>query len=128
MECPKCDSVMEEVTFNGVTVDRCMQCKGIWFQGIEHKELKRLKGSEAIDVGASSLGREYDGLKDVKCPECETVMITMPDKFQPHIHYEACPKGHGVYFDAGEFKDFKEETFSDFIKSLSMAVRRKKKK
>lgn len=126
MDCPKCDSVMEEVTYHGITVDRCTECKGIWFPGIEHKELKRIKGSESIDIGSEKVGKEYDALENVQCPVCEDEMETVADKFQPHIHYEVCAKGHGVYFDAGEFKDFKEETLGDFIKSLSMAVRRKK--
>jgi uncharacterized protein len=125
MDCPKCDSVMEEVTYHGITVDRCTECKGIWFPGIEHKELKRLKGSESIDIGSAKVGKQFDELENVLCPVCEDKMETVADKFQPHIHYEVCAKSHGVYFDAGEFKDFKEETLSDFIKSLSMAVRRK---
>ncbi|MDB5104216.1 MAG: hypothetical protein JWP91_1905 [Fibrobacteres bacterium] len=127
MDCPKCDSVMENVTYHGVTVDRCTQCKGIWFPGIEHKELKQIKGSEVIDIGSEELGKEYDDLKDVHCPECDAVMERVADKFQPHIHFEVCLHGHGVFFDAGEFRDFKEETFSDFIKSLTMAVKKKKK-
>jgi len=32
MECPKCKSAMEEVTYGrNMTVDRCTSCKGIWF-------------------------------------------------------------------------------------------------
>lgn len=126
MDCPKCDSAMEEVTFNAVTVDRCTQCKGIWFSGLEHKELKKMKGSESIDSGDEKAGREYDDMEDVHCPECETVMDRIADKFQPHIHYEVCKKGHGAYFDAGEFKDFKEETLGDFVKSLGMFLKKKK--
>lgn len=120
MDCPKCDSNMEAVTFNTVTVDRCTQCRGMWFDGVEHKELKKMAGSQSIDTGAAELGKEYDTLKDVPCPKCKETMLRVPDKFQPHIHFEACPKGHGAFFDAGEFKDFKEETFSDFIKSLKL--------
>lgn len=126
MDCPKCDSAMEEVTFNAVTVDRCTQCKGIWFSGLEHKELKKMKGSESIDSGDEKAGREYDDMEDVHCPECDTVMDRIADKFQPHIHYEVCKKGHGAYFDAGEFKDFKEETLGDFVKSLGMFLKKKK--
>jgi uncharacterized protein len=124
MDCPKCDSVMENVTFNGVSVDRCTQCKGIWFDGIEHKELKKIKGAENIDIGSDKVGREYDNMEDVACPICAETMSRVADKFQPHIHYEVCPVGHGAFFDAGEFKDFKEETFSDFVKSLSLFRRK----
>ena len=126
MDCPKCDSVMEEVTYHGITVDRCTECKGIWFPGVEHKILKKMKGSGAIDIGSPETGREYDEMEDVHCPECDTVMERLAEIFQPHIHYESCPKGHGVFFDAGEYKDYSEDTLSDFIKSLTMHVRRKK--
>src|SRR4051812_38844805 len=105
MECPKCDSEMEAVTFKTVTVERCTQCRGIWFDGVEHKELKAMKGSESIDVGSPKVGKEYDDMEGVSCPVCAEAMSRVADKFQPHIHYEVCPKGHGVFFDAGEFKD-----------------------
>ena len=125
MNCPKCDSAMEKVTFNDVTVDRCTQCKGIWFDGVEHKDLKKMKGAEALDIGSPKVGQEYDAMRDVACPACGETMERLADKFQPHIHYEACPAGHGAFFDAGEFKDFKEETFGDFVKSLSFLKRKK---
>jgi Zn-finger nucleic acid-binding protein len=125
MECPKCDSAMEQVAFNTVTVDRCTQCKGIWFDGVEHKELKKMKGAETIDTGSEKVGKEYNEMENVACPKCGEAMATVPDKFQPHIRYEVCNSGHGAYFDAGEFKDFKEEGFMDFIKSLSL-LRKKK--
>ncbi len=127
MDCPKCDSVMEEITYHGISVDRCTICKGIWFPGIEHKELKRLKGSEVIDSGSPEVGKAFDGLNDVHCPECDKVMARVADKFHPHIHYEVCLKGDGVYFDAGEFKEFKDEGLGDFIKTLTLAVKKKKK-
>lgn len=117
---------MEKVTFNDITVDRCIQCKGIWFDGVEHKDLKKMKGAESLDTGSEEIGREYDTVKDVACPICHETMERVSDKFQTHIHYEACPVGHGVFFDAGEFKDFKEETLGDFVKSLKLLGRKKK--
>ncbi len=41
MECPKCHSAMEEVTYGrNMTVDRCTNCKGIWFDVGEAEVLK----------------------------------------------------------------------------------------
>ena len=58
MTCPKCNASMELVTYEGVTIDRCTQCKGIWFDANEQKWLKEKKGSEVIDNGdAASAGR-----------------------------------------------------------------------
>ncbi len=36
---------------------------------------------------------------------------------QPHIAYESCGFCHGVFFDAGEFKDFREETFGEKLRA-----------
>ena len=127
MDCPKCDSKMEDVTFHNITVERCTQCKGIWFPGVEHKELKAFKGSDSIDTGSEDLGKQYDEMKDVHCPVCDTVMNRVADRFQHYIHYEVCRKGHGTFFDAGEFREYKDETLADFIKSLKLFIKKPNK-
>lgn len=124
MDCPKCDSVMEEITFNGIVVDRCTQCKGLWFSGVDYKDLQKMKGSDVIDTGSAAVGHMNDTMGEVPCPVCEDVMDRVADRFQRHIHYEVCRKGHGAYFDAGEFRDYKHETISDFFKSLRLYLKR----
>jgi len=42
----------------------------------------------------------------------------MVDPEHPHIWFESCPGCFGVYFDAGEFSDYKEKTVLDFVRSL----------
>lgn len=52
MECPKCHSTMEEVTFGrNMVIDRCTNCKGIWFDAGEAETLKGKWMSEFIDSG-----------------------------------------------------------------------------
>lgn len=119
MECPKCDSLMEKITYHKITVDRCTGCKGIWFPGTAHKELKKIHGSESIDIGSEKVGRVFDKISEVSCPECARQMSRLTDLFHPHIHYEVCPIHDGVFFDAGEFKEYKDEGLVDFFKSLS---------
>jgi uncharacterized protein len=53
MNCPKCNSVTEKVTYQNIEVDRCTGCKGIWFDLLEHKQLKGMAGSEKIDAGTA---------------------------------------------------------------------------
>ena len=117
---------MEVVTYQNINVERCTQCLGIWFSEAEHKAMKKIKGSENIDKGSAKLGQEYNAMLVVPCPVCSETMERIADTFQPHIHYEACKKGHGVFFDAGEYKDFKAETLGDFFKSLAMQLKPKK--
>ncbi|MDH3641318.1 MAG: zf-TFIIB domain-containing protein [Gammaproteobacteria bacterium] len=42
----------------------------------------------------------------------------MIDRDQPHLWYEACTVCYGVFFDAGEFRDYKEKTALDFFRDL----------
>ena len=118
MLCPKCDSPMEKVDYEGIHIDRCTQCKGIWFDMIEKDELKAKNGSESVDNGDKDTGKETDSKKNVNCPKCLTPMMRRRDIRQKHIVYEYCDACHGVFLDAGEFTDYKQETVLDFIKKL----------
>ena len=109
---------MEPVTFDGVTVDRCTTCKGIWFDANEHRILKEKKGAEAIDTGDVATGRKMDKITNIKCPRCQAQMIRMVDVDQHHIDYEACTVCYGIFLDAGEFKDLKDFTISEYLKGL----------
>ena len=123
MKCPKCEAEMEKVVFERIEVDRCSKCKGIWFDMLEHEELKKIKGSEAIDIGDPEIGKEYNKIDQIKCPKCNVKMLRMVDPNQPHIWYESCGVCYGTFFDAGEFKDFKTQTFLDFLKSFTVKER-----
>ena len=39
MDCVKCDGVLSEVEVGGVSVDRCGDCQGIWFDSSEVRQL-----------------------------------------------------------------------------------------
>jgi uncharacterized protein len=118
MICPKCQSPMEAVTFEGVTVDRCTGCKGIWFDAKEQNLLKQARGAEAIDIGDVHTGRKMDRVTDIKCPRCQSPMTLMEDVDQHHITFEACSACKGVFLDAGEFKDLKNYTLADYVRGL----------
>ncbi|MFH2202411.1 MAG: zf-TFIIB domain-containing protein [Elusimicrobiota bacterium] len=119
MRCPKCSCIMEEVAHQGVTIDKCSGCQGLWFDMFEHDELKQLAAAYAVDTGDASIGREFNAKDDYDCPKCAGArMSKMVDAKQSHIWYEACSRCHGVFFDAGEFKDFSQEDFFDRVKSL----------
>lgn len=51
MNCPKCESEMRSYERNGVTVDQCTSCRGIF---LDRGELERL-----IDAEGSHYEREY---------------------------------------------------------------------
>ncbi|MEM9776442.1 MAG: zf-TFIIB domain-containing protein [Chloroflexota bacterium] len=127
LNCPKCQSVMEQVVFGGVTVDRCRACHGIWFDFREEAKLKEMWGSQRIEASkpAAALRVKHNAMPHVSCPRCEGFIemtrLVVPD--QPHIWYEACPSCRGVYFDAGEFADYRLKTPLDTLKSIFARTR-----
>ena len=118
MLCPKCKRYMKPIVFEGVEVDRCTHCYGIWFDRNELDELKEIKGAEVIDIAETELGEEKDKQRKVFCPRCRTLMIPESDEQQRHIHYERCPDCKGVFFDSGEFRDLKKLTISEFLRQF----------
>ena len=118
MQCPKCAHDMEKMSYKDIEVDRCTLCKGLWFDALEHEALKATPGSEAIDSGDPEVGKLFNEEERVKCPVCHVPMLKMVDAEQPHIWYESCTVCYGVFFDAGEFTDYKHHTFMDFLRGL----------
>ncbi len=116
MKCPKCDYEMRNTEYKGVTYDQCKNCGGLWFDALEAEELVEIEGAAEIDTGDAKQGAEYNKKRIVDCPLCNARMRKVKDQEQPHIQLETCPSCKGTFFDAGEFKDFCEETFMDRIK------------
>lgn len=122
--CPKCAGRMDRVWRRSILIDRCAQCGGMWLDSNETEWLKAEAGSEDVDSGDPKIGEIQNRKGLISCPVCQTPMIRMVDAGQPHIWYEKCANCFGVYFDAGEFKDLKEETLDDFIKTIYLTERR----
>ena len=115
---------MEEVRFQGVVVDRCTHCRGLWFDGLEKDMMSRLAGSEIVDVGHADVGEDYNSADRYPCPHCRGAMVRMVDARQPHIWFEQCSVCLGTFFDAGEFRDLKENSVADIIKAWFSPERR----
>ncbi len=116
MQCPKCSNEMKETEYKGIKYDQCKNCGGLWFDALEAEELVEISGSVEIDTGDVRQGAEYNKKRLIECPVCNVRMCKVHDRKQPHIKLETCGVCHGTFFDAGEFKDFSEETFMDGIK------------
>jgi Zn-finger nucleic acid-binding protein len=120
---------MEEQTLStlegAVTVDRCTNCKGLWFDIGEAETLKAKWMSDYVDDGNPEVGRVQNEIRDINCPRCGDPMEKLRDPIQRHIEYEACEK-HGMYFDAGEFTDYKHETPMDIFRDFISLLKKKK--
>ena len=107
--CPKCEGNLAKVIYEETEIDRCPQCQGIWFDSSEAEQLKNLKGSETIDSGDFQGENPSKSLPErVNCPRCQVPMLKILDFDEYPIWYETCLECHGLWFDAGEFQQFKQ--------------------
>jgi Zn-finger nucleic acid-binding protein len=119
MLCPKCNNDMETLVYEGVEVDRCKNCNGIWFDVGESHSLRHSNAAAAIDTGDPVKGKQTNEIDRYRCPRCGGGMIRMVDPQRPQIKYEECTACRGSFFDAGEFTDVAEDVISDFIHRVS---------
>ena len=118
MLCPKCINDMETLEYEGVEVDRCKNCKGIWFDVGESHSLRDKNAAAAIDTGDPAKGKQSNEIDRYRCPRCDGGMMRMVDPPRADIWYEECTSCRGSFFDAGEVADLAEGTVSEFIERL----------
>lgn len=118
MQCPKCSAETEETYYDEVRVDRCTNCKGLWFDSGELETLRQdtWMADYIVDTGDARVGKQFNRVQDIHCPRCSAIMLEEHDEDQPHILYERCPNGHGTFLDAGEFTDLTHKSFWDRFK------------
>jgi Zn-finger nucleic acid-binding protein len=118
MQCPKCETPFQAITYENIEIDRCPECGGIWFDAQEMRELQRVKDARRIDVGDKSAGPNNDESRDIRCPRCQALMLTVIDSVQRHITFESCPECLGTFLDAGEFRDLSQLTMTERARKL----------
>ena len=123
MRCPKCRSDMELLQIEGVEIDRCSGCHGLWFDPGEVEKLRNKKVAAAIDIGDPVSGKVHNAKDRYRCPRCGGRMLRKADPLQKHIWYEECEACHGSYFDAGEFTDLATLSVSDLFKRFTTPER-----
>ena len=106
MQCPKCEGTLEPKTYGRkITIHRCTECKGLWCKPETLILMQKEWMADAVlDSGDPSVGKEYNKVDEINCPECGEQMDKSSDARQTHIWFETCPQGHGIFLDAGEFK------------------------
>jgi Zn-finger nucleic acid-binding protein len=104
--CVKCNSILDKANFQGLEVDLCPNCGGLWLDRGEitraaklpEAELARLRGLLQGQAGPPPVPTE----NKAPCPACtgslsEVVLGT--------VHVDYCGQCHGIFLDRGELED-----------------------
>ncbi|MEE2750820.1 MAG: zf-TFIIB domain-containing protein [Myxococcota bacterium] len=107
MNCPSCASsdFSPLNTSEGVTVDYCMGCKGIWF---EQGELAfYVETSEDLPLPDAS--KAHGTPSTLSCPQCDGgAMTEMPYLQGEDLRLDHCDSCSGIWLDAKEIVKLEE--------------------
>ncbi len=87
---------------DGLEVDSCPECFGVWF---DREELKRFVQTPALVQRLQDGSRELDLLprsQERRCPICPEVALLESNLGQ--VYVDVCPRCRGIWLDGGEFE------------------------
>lgn len=130
LQCPKCKAPMDSVQIEQTQVDRCTSCRGLWFDALEDQDIRESEEAESLDSSAAAGSRPAPKASKGKpspidCPRCKAQMIQMVDRMGRRVQYESCPRCHGKFLDAGEFKALEPRGVKATVRRLFKAKQRK---
>jgi uncharacterized protein len=112
MDCSACKNPMNEVDLDGVRIDRCDKCGGVWLDAGEAEALVKKDPSpkdEMKKVKLKLLQQWKTAAIEPKevdrtCPRCHAAMLRVNYKEIPGLQVEKCPSDCGLYLDKGELE------------------------
>lgn len=115
--CPDCQSPLQAKGYEGVTIDVCAACAGIFFDEGEVAQVmaKGLSAMEELDAeiapaGSIELSTSIEPTKGVarKCPNCSTGMDKFRYMYSSDVVLDECKKCGGIWVEDGELRRMRE--------------------
>lgn len=100
MDCPVCREPLIVAEREGIELDVCPWCHGLWFDAGELALLAERLG-RTLRVPEGALERASTAEKARSCPRCDKPMDKVLLGTAPGVLLDRCA-GHGLWFDHGE--------------------------
>jgi Zn-finger nucleic acid-binding protein len=113
MNCARCGSKakLKPEFYEGVEIDRCPSCKGVW---LDDKELTKIVSLQQEKFSTalidSTLKAAFKGVTEEEkktkehCPKCSEIMHPVNYSYSSGIVIDRCPQAHGVWLDFKELE------------------------
>ncbi|MBD3263729.1 MAG: hypothetical protein GF375_01340, partial [Candidatus Omnitrophica bacterium] len=136
--CPTCGENLREKEYEGVMIDVCARCGGVWLddeelpQIIEKREVQfspeERKEIDPEELKQASLG---ETVPELNCPVCGALMGRNIYASVSGIMIDRCSNGHGIWLDKGELEkiqiyaekseDLAEKNYAKYSRILNQA-------
>ncbi len=106
MICPKCGEYLEAVVKNGVLIDYCNTCRGVWFDLSELETMSdKIEQFNFVEPRLEYLKIAETYEEQRPCPRCAEKMMKVKMRDKPPV-IDCCPNNHGYWFDEAELKEY----------------------
>ena len=109
LNCPVCESGLSTTQYEGISVDWCPGCRGVW---LDTDELARVVESREAKISPSILQEtlalartgvpQEESDRRLRCPRCAQTMSAINYHYSSGIIVDRCPEAHGTWLDGGE--------------------------
>jgi Zn-finger nucleic acid-binding protein len=112
MKCPRCGSVTGSEAYEGVELEKCPGCQGVWIPGSRLAQIIEIR-EKTFSIEEIAAFREihdtHEGVvhpadSPISCPECGTPMQQSRYNYAHEVIIDRCPGGHGIWLDRGELE------------------------
>lgn len=99
MNCPNCNVALVQTKRDGIEMEICPKCSGMWLTSQELAELE----DEVFDFGDDEKGSLMFGETPTtrKCPQCDKLMQAFQYRLYD-LEMDFCTDGHGYWLEADE--------------------------
>jgi len=99
-------------SYEGVTIDTCNSCMGVWLDDSELSHIVKTKDKSWSNGYIESITHKIgvpgilaiEKLKNVLCPKCNEVMQPLNYQYTSGVIINSCKFNHGVWLDSGELE------------------------
>jgi len=108
-KCPECQAQTKEKDYNGIIINVCQNCQGIF---LDFGEIKQVIDSVEINTLFEKIQKwdfkKDNKWKDIVCPDCDETMEEREYIYGSGNHINFCKSCGGIYLDAWEIDDIQK--------------------
>jgi Zn-finger nucleic acid-binding protein len=108
IDCPCCEKPLVSRTLEGITIDACSDCGGIWLEAGEMPALVQ-RGPRILHPLTHEMGRPVGNVElaletghSLLCPHCNILMEGGPYSYNLKARVDHCSRCGGAWVGAGE--------------------------
>ncbi len=112
MKCPKCETTLSAIVYEGVDIETCPGCEGEWLDGGELKRIVRTveetfsgEEIEKLDALNRNIFTITDSTPLIECPRCQGVRLNRFNyAASTGVVLDKCPECKGLWLDRDELE------------------------